>query len=200
MEGFSYIPGFLDETEQSDLLEAVRKIAAAAPLYQPVMPRTGKPFSVRMTCCGELGWVSDKAGYRYQAHHPQTGLAWPDMPAEVRRIWQALADYPHDAECCLINYYAPTAKMGLHRDEDEDDFSAPVVSISLGDTALFRLGGLERKDRAQSFKLSSGDAVVLGGRARLAYHGVSRIYGGTSPLLKSGGRVNLTLRRVRLPK
>lgn len=199
MEGFSYIPGFLDHTEQSDLLEAVRNIAAAAPLFQPAMPRTGKPFSVRMTSCGKLGWVSDKAGYRYQQHHPQTGLAWPDMPAEVSRIWQALSNYPLEAECCLINYYAPGAKMGLHRDEDEEDFSAPVVSISLGDTALFRLGGLERKDRARSFKLYSGDAVVLGGQARLAYHGISRIYEGTSSLLKSGGRVNLTLRRVHVP-
>ncbi|MGI9481068.1 MAG: alpha-ketoglutarate-dependent dioxygenase AlkB [Hyphomicrobiales bacterium] len=200
LEGFRHIPGYISETGRAALREIIREIVAQAPLFNPVMPRTGKPFSVRMTSCGTLGWVSDKSGYRYQPNHPVTGKPWPQMPQEILRIWNELACYQHEPECCLVNFYRSGAKMGLHRDEDEQDFDAPVVSISLGDTALFRIGGLERKSPASSFKLFSGDVVVLGGRARLAYHGVSRIYEGTSTLLKNGGRVNLTLRRVHLPQ
>jgi alkylated DNA repair protein (DNA oxidative demethylase) len=163
------------------------------------MPRSGKPFSVRMTNCGPLGWVSDASGYRYQPTHPDTGRPWPPMPDLALRAWRALAGYPAPPEACLINVYAPTARMGLHQDRDEQDFAAPVVSLSLGDTCLFRVGGTSRGDPTRSFRLASGDAIVLGGPGRLAFHGVDRIVPGTSTLLAEGGRINLTLRRVGVP-
>jgi len=114
-------------------------------------------------------------------------------------IWQAVSDYAHPPQACLVNFYEPSARMGLHQDRDEEDFDAPVVSVSLGDTAVFRVGGLDRKSPTQSIKLQSGDVVVLGGEARLCFHGVDRILPGTSALLKDGGRINLTLRRVTRP-
>lgn len=198
--GCRFLPGFLDRAAQQDLVGRLRDIVAAAPFFTPRMPRTDKPFSVEMTNCGPLGWVSDKSGYRYQACHPETGKPWPPMPDALLEAWAALSGHPHPPEACLINRYKPGAKMGLHRDEDEQDFEAPVVSLSLGDTAVFRLGGSARKAPTRSVRLSSGDAVVLGGASRLAYHGVDRILSGTSTLLGDwlpcGGRVNLTLRRV----
>lgn len=195
-EGFRILPGRLDRPAQEALLADIRAVVEAAPPYRPQMPRTGKPFSVRMTNCGALGWVSDRAGYRYQSVHPETGRPWPPMPQALMDLWRAVANFPHPPEACLVNLYDADAKLGLHRDEDEDEFAAPVVSVSLGDTCLFRLGGLARADRTRSLRLSSGDVVVLGGAARLAYHGVDRIYPGTSTLLPGGGRINLTLRRV----
>jgi alkylated DNA repair protein (DNA oxidative demethylase) len=174
-------------------------IIDAAPLFTPRMPKSGQPFSVRMTNCGPLGWVSDVAGYRYQPHHPVTGAPWPPMPAAVLAAWRDLADYAHPPQACLVNIYAPEARMGLHQDRDEQDFAAPVVSLSLGESCLFRVGGTARGDPTRSFRLASGDAVVLGGAARLAFHGVDRIIRGTSTLLPDGGRINLTLRRVNPP-
>ena len=165
------------------------------------MPRTGKPFSVRMTNCGPLGWVSDATGgYRYQATHPVTGEPWPPMPDCLVKLWDRVTGYPAPPEACLINYYAPSARMGSHRDEDEEDKAAPVVSISLGDDATFHVGGLRRSDPKQRLVLRSGDVFVLGGAARLAYHGIDRIHAGTSDLLAEGGRFNLTLRRVTAPR
>ena len=182
------------------MLTAIRAIIATAPLFTPRMPRSGKPMSVRMTNCGALGWVTDEArGYRYQSIHPETGKPWPPMPEILLRAWRELAGYPHLPEACLVNFYAADARMGLHQDKDEQDFSAPVVSLSLGDTGLFRVGGLKRGDPTTSVRLSSGDAVVLGGEGRLAFHGVDRILPGTSTLLPQGGRINLTLRRVTRP-
>ena len=186
---------------QRALVAELQEAVASAPFFRPVMPRTGRPFSVQMINLGSLGWVSDRAGgYRYQPLHPVTGKPWPPIPAAVLAVWRAIADYPGDPEACLVNRYDPAAKMGLHQDRDEEDFSAPVVSISLGDTCRFRIGGTERGGPTHSLKLASGDVVILGGAARLAYHGVDRIYPGTSTLLKDwfpdGGRINLTLRRV----
>ncbi len=197
--GVRHLPGFLDRTAQGALLEEVRAVVAAAPLYRPEMPRTGKPLSVRMTNCGALGWVTDKGGYRYQPHHPVTGAPWPAIPASLLQIWNEVSAYPHPPEACLVNFYEETAKMGLHQDKDESDFDAPVVSISLGDDCLFRVGETVRSGRTTSIRLQSGDVVVLGGEGRLAYHGVDRIYPATSALLKNGGRINLTLRRVTKP-
>ncbi|MEZ5872978.1 MAG: alpha-ketoglutarate-dependent dioxygenase AlkB [Nitratireductor sp.] len=195
--GVHWIPGYLDITAQRELVEQIRAVVSKAPLYTPAMPRTGKPMSVRMTNCGPLGWVSDKArGYRYQETHPVTGEPWPVMPERLLKIWDELASFPAHPQACLINFYDEHAKMGLHQDRDEKDFSAPVVSISLGDTCLFRVGETTRDGRTTSFRLASGDAVILSGKSRLAFHGVDRIYPDTSPLLKNGGRINLTLRRV----
>ena len=192
------------EDDQRRALAAVNEVAAVAPFYTPAMPRTGRPFSVRMTNCGSLGWVSDKdGGYRYQAIHPVTGRPWPPIPEIVMEVWRAVSGYPHPPEACLINHYAAGARMGLHQDRDEQDLEAPVVSLSLGDACLFRIGGTERTAPTRSFRLSSGDVVVLGGVSRLAFHGVDRIYPGTSTLLRDwfpeGGRINLTLRRVTRP-
>jgi DNA oxidative demethylase len=199
LSGFSLVPAYLDPSAQNALLAELSSVFAAAPLYTPRMPKSGKPLSVRMTNCGPLGWVTDEAGYRYQPLHPQTGNPWPAIPAMVIDAWKALACYPHPPEACLVNYYGPAAKMGLHQDRDERDFDAPVVSLSLGDTCLFRIGGAKRSDPTRTLRLASGDAVVLGGKARLAFHGVDRIMPGTSTLLPQGGRINLTLRRVTLP-
>jgi alkylated DNA repair protein (DNA oxidative demethylase) len=194
------MPGHLDRHAQAALVEAIREVVRAAPLYTPTVPRSGKEMSVRMTNCGALGWVTDKErGYRYQATHPATGDPWPPIPGMLLDLWRAVAGYPHPPEACLVNFYSETAKMGLHQDRDEADFEAPVVSVSLGDACLFRVGQTSRNGPTVSFRLESGDVVVLGGAGRLCFHGVDRIYPATSVLLANGGRINLTLRRVTLP-
>ena len=198
--GLEFLPGKLRREQQVTLLRALRDVMDEAPLFTPTMPRSGKPMSVRMTNCGPLGWVTDKErGYRYQPTHPVTGKPWPAMPKPLLDLWREVAGYPADPEACLVNYYSGDAKMGLHQDKDEEDFAAPVVSVSLGDSAIFRVGGLTRKDKAQSLELKSGDVVVLGCDDRLAFHGIDRILPGTSALLPEGGRLNLTLRRVTKP-
>ena len=197
--GLRLYPGYLDRAAQTSLLAAIQNIFRAAPLYTPRMPKSGRPMSVRMSNCGPLGWVSDETGYRYERAHPVTGRPWPPIPDELLAIWDALGEYSSPPQACLINFYEPTAKMGLHQDRDEEDFNAPVVSISLGDACLFRIGGDKRRAATHSFHLKSGDALVLGGGARLAFHGVDRVYPGTSTLLAEGGRINLTLRRVTRP-
>ncbi|MBC2772376.1 alpha-ketoglutarate-dependent dioxygenase AlkB [Rhizobium sp. AQ_MP] len=195
--GLRYLPGRLSRPEQEELVEIIRSVVAEAPLYVPVMPGSGRPMSVRMTNCGPLGWVTDKErGYRYQPTHPVTNKPWPAIPEILLDLWRGLSGHPKDPEACLVNFYADDAKMGLHQDRDETDFSAPVLSISLGNTCLFRIGGLARTDRTKSLKLESGDVFLLGGEGRLCFHGVDRIYPDTSTLLKAGGRINLTLRRV----
>ena len=194
--GLTLLPGRLSRGEQEALVEALRAVVREAPLFTPVMPRTGRPFSVRMTNCGPLGWVSDRAGYRYQSTHPVTGRAWPAMPAVLTALWDAVAGHADPPEACLVNVYDATAKMGLHQDRDEADFDAPILSVSLGDDARFRLGGVERSDPTRSFRLASGDVMLLSGPLRLAHHGIDRIWPDTSTLLPAGGRINLTLRRV----
>ncbi len=198
--GVLHWPHWLDADAQGALVAELRAVVRQAPLFQPRMPKTGKPFSVRMTNCGPLGWVSDERGYRYQPLHPETGEPWPLMPAPLLDAWDALAGYPHPPEACLINFYDKNARMGLHQDRDEAAFDAPVLSISLGDSALFRIGGTTRGGKTLSFKLASGDALLFGGEARLAYHGIDRILSGSSQLLPQGGRLNLTLRRVTKPE
>lgn len=195
-----FFPQALAREGQIALLAAISEVIAEAPLFTPTMPRSGKPMSVRMTNCGPLGWVTDKErGYRYQATHPETGKPWPPIPAALLELWRELARYPAPPEACLVNYYAESAKMGLHQDKDEEDFAAPVLSVSLGDTGIFRLGGRSRKDPTRAFELKSGDVVVLGDTDRLAFHGIDRILTGTSDLVPEGGRFNLTLRRVTKP-
>jgi alkylated DNA repair protein (DNA oxidative demethylase) len=197
--GLKHLPSYFDRTEQEALVATLREALAKAPFYTPVMPRSGRPFTVRMSNLGPLGWVSNREGYRYQPTHPETGEPWPEIPPMVMDVWRQVSDYAHEPEACLVNYYREGAKLGLHRDEDEEDFAAPVVSVSLGDTAIFRIGGLERQGKTETLKLSSGDVLVMGGASRLRYHGVDRVLSGTSTLLKDGGRLNLTLRRVTKP-
>ena len=207
--GLIHHPGYLDAAAQRALAADLAAILHEAPPFTPTMPRTGKPFSVRMSNCGPLGWVSDRAGYRYQAGHPETGRPWPSMPAAVTRAWAELAGCPAEPEACLVNLYAPGTRMGLHQDRDEAEFAAPVLSLSLGATALFRYGGLRRSDPTRSVRLSSGDALVIGGPSRLIFHGVDRLFPAApadllapeaGPVLPDavapGGRLNLTLRRV----
>lgn len=194
--GLCLYPNWLDPAGQLSLRDELREIVRQAPLFRPTMPRTGKAFSVRMTNCGSLGWVADSAGYRYQPTHPDTGMPWPRIPESVLAAWRELSGYDREPQACLINFYDAGARMGLHQDKDETDFDAPVVSLSLGDTCLFRIGGTERSAPTRSFRLASGDALVLDGPARLAFHGVDRIMPGSSTLLSGGGRINLTLRRV----
>lgn len=195
--GVQHWPGYFPPDEQSALLEEIRRVVAEAPLFVPAMPRTGKQMSVRMTNCGMLGWVTDKAGgYRYQRDHPVTGRPWPAIPERLIALWQGVAFYPFPPEACLVNFYGAGTKMGLHQDRDEEDLDAPVLSVSLGDACRFRIGGAERTGKTVSLRLESGDVLAFGGPSRLAYHGVDRIYAGSSDLLRRGGRINLTLRRV----
>lgn len=194
--GLFLFSGYFDRASQEALREEIRVLVHEAPLFQPKMPKTGKPLSVRMSNCGSLGWVADKEGYRYQAMHPQTHKPWPAMPDQLNQLWDKVAQSDLNSEACLINYYGPDAKMGLHQDRDENTFDAPVVSVSLGDDCRFRIGTTTRGGPTKSFKLQSGDVLVMGGESRLAFHGVDKIYPGTSTLLKAPGRINLTLRRV----
>jgi alkylated DNA repair protein (DNA oxidative demethylase) len=194
VNGFEIHKGWLDAEGQARMAGEIAAVVAAAPFFAPLTP-WGKPMSVRMTSAGRYGWFTDRKGYRYVDRHP-SGVPWPAVPASVLEVWRALVSQARDPDCCLVNHYTANARMGLHRDADEADFSWPVLSISLGDPAVFRMGGPARKDPTASVLLESGDVVVFGGAARRAYHGVDRIRFGASRLLPDGGRINLTCRVV----
>ncbi len=196
IRGFAVWQGYLDTAAQVALVEDVRGILQAAPLVTPVTPG-GRQMTVRMSNAGRLGWVTDRQGYRYAPAHP-SGQPWPAIPDSVLAIWRAVAGAVREPDCCLVNWYGAGAKMGLHQDKDEGDFRHPVLSISLGDEALFRVGGVDRAEGTQSLWLRSGDVVVMGGAARLAWHGVDRVRHGSSRLLPQGGRINLTCRVVEI--
>lgn len=191
---FAVLKSYLDPAAQAGLIEALRPVLKAAPPFVPEMP-SGKKMSVRMTSAGRLGWISDRKGYRYAPQHPK-GMDWPEIPAPVLDIWRDVTGLERLPDCCLINYYGEGARLGLHQDKDEADFSYPVVSVSLGDDGLFRIGNPTRGGSTESVWLNSGDVVVMGGPARLSYHGVDRIRFKSSRLLPKGGRLNLTLRVV----
>lgn len=192
--GFRLYKSWLDRPAQEALLAEVAKVVAAAPAFSPMTP-WGKPMRVRMTSAGRYGWFADRRGYRYVDRHPD-GTPWPPIPEGVLAIWRALVGAERMPDCCLVNLYDAGARMGLHRDADEADFSWPVLSVSLGDAAVFRMGGPARTGPTQSVVLESGDVVLMGGAARLAHHGIDRIRTGSSTLLPEGGRINLTLRVV----
>ncbi|MEI4471963.1 alpha-ketoglutarate-dependent dioxygenase AlkB family protein [Frigidibacter sp. MR17.24] len=194
IRGFRLYEAAFDRAGQAALVEDLRGVIAAAPLFSPET-RFGRKMSVRMTSAGRFGWVSDRRGYRYEARHPAGG-EWPPIPARVLALWHAATGLAREPDCCLLNFYGEGARMGLHQDRDEADFRWPVVSISLGDRALFRIGTTERGGPTQSLWLTSGDLLVMGDAARLVHHGVDRIDFGSSPLLPRGGRINLTLRVV----
>ena len=194
LRGVEIHPKFLGAHAQAVMLDELRDVVRAAPFFR-LKTRFGQPLSVQMTSAGRFGWYSDNRGYRYVERHPD-GQAWPPIPASVMRVWQEVSGSEREPECCLVNLYRDGARMGLHQDRDEADFSSPVVSISLGDDALFRVGNVEKGGRTESHWLRSGDVAVLGGAARLAYHGVDKLRPGSSTLLEGGGRINLTLRVV----
>ncbi|MGR3635643.1 MAG: alpha-ketoglutarate-dependent dioxygenase AlkB family protein [Shimia sp.] len=196
IRGFEVAKGLLSPDAQQGWVGDLRAVARVAPMRSPVT-RWGKPMSVKMTSAGRLGWISDRRGYRYEARHPD-GMAWPPIPDSILALWREVTALDRQPDCCLINYYGEDARMGLHQDNDEGDFDWPVVSVSLGDDGLFRIGGTERGGSTESVWLQSGDVVVMGGAARLAYHGVDRIRFGSSRLLPDGGRINITLRVVDL--
>ncbi|HXC56759.1 MAG TPA: alpha-ketoglutarate-dependent dioxygenase AlkB [Rhizomicrobium sp.] len=194
--GVSLWREYYSRARQKRLLDEVLALTtAAAPFYKPVMPGSGKPFSVEETNFGPLGWISDRAGYRYAPLHPYTDRPWPAIPPALLELWQDTAAYRAAPQCCLVNLYRTGAKMGLHQDREPAQ-DAPVLSVSLGDDALFRFGGATRKGPTQSIKLASGDVLRFGGPARAMFHGIDRIVAGSSQLLPGGGRLNLTLRRV----
>ncbi len=195
-EGFKLFPAALDEAAQRALAADVLTAERDAPLFRPVTPG-GRPMSVRMTNLGPLGWITDSRGYRYEALHPETGRPWPPIPVRLLDLWDRLADAQGPPDACLVNVYDADARMGLHQDRDEADFTFPVLSLSLGDTGLFRLGGPKRSDPTRTLRLASGDACLLSGAARLWFHGVDRILPGSSRIVDGGGRINLTLRRPR---
>ena len=194
LRGFKVYPSLLLPQAQTEMRDQIRAVVAQAPMFSP-LTAWGKPMSVKMSAAGKYGWYSDRKGYRYEPNHPK-GMVWPDIPNSVLSIWTMLTGLERQPDCCLINHYREGARMGMHQDKDEQDFTFPVVSISLGDEALFRVGGTERKGSTESIWLRSGDVCVMGGAVRLAYHGVDRIRFGSSTLLKNGGRINLTLRVV----
>lgn len=194
--GFDLWPGLLDPEAQKALVAAVFEAAETAPFSRYETPQ-GKVMSAAMTAFGPLGWVSDRGGYRYADRHPQTGRPWPPTPRVLLDLWARLGDAETPADSCLVNLYRGDARMGLHQDRDEADPRFPVLSVSLGDTAVFRIGGTDRKDPTRSLRLASGDVCRLSGPARLAFHGVDRILPGSSSLVPGGGRLNLTLRRAR---
>lgn len=196
LAGLRFLPGHLGRQAQEALLADVLAAVGETAWFRPTMPRSGRPLSVRMANLGPLGWVSDRAGYRYAPTHPESGAPWPPIPERLHALWREVTGWPAPPECCLVNLYRGAARMGLHQDRDEVDLTAPVLSVSLGDDAQFRIGGASRRAPTRSLVLRSGDVVVLGGPARLAFHGVDRIVPGSSDLVPGGGRINLTLRRV----
>ena len=195
-DGVHLWPCALDAAAQNALLAEILAKVEEAPLYRPVMPGSGKAFSVEETNFGPLGWISDRAGYRYEPRHPKTGNPWPAIPRMLLDLWAEATQSADAPQCCLVNLYREAAKMGLHQDRDEAALNVPVLSVSLGDDALFRIGNTARKGATKSLKLRSGDVLMFGGPARLAFHGIDRVIAGTSRLVPGGGRINLTLRRI----
>lgn len=194
INAFQIFPGLLEPQNQSEIVSDLREVVRQAPLRTPTTPG-GKAMSVQMSSSGDFGWLSDRLGYRYSNQQPD-GQSWPEIPRSVRAVWDRVVAGSAQPECCLINYYGAGAKMGLHQDKDEQSFAYPVVSISLGDDGLFRMGGPSRKGPTKSIWLKSGDVVVMSGAARLAFHGIDKIRFGSSTLLRQGGRLNVTLRVV----
>jgi alkylated DNA repair protein (DNA oxidative demethylase) len=196
LRGVAVFREFLPLDDQGAMLDEIRAVIAAAPLFRPVT-RWGRPMSTRMTSAGRWGWFSDRRGYRYVGTHPETGEPFPPIPPSVLAVWEQVTGLARQPDCCLVNFYDARARMGLHQDRDEADFTYPVVSISLGDSALFRVGNIERGGSTESLWLHSGDVLVMGGPARLVHHGIDRIRPSSSTLIEGGGRINLTLRVVK---
>lgn len=195
LQGFHIYKGLLARDVQVDLVNALRAVATKAPVFTP-QTAGGRRMSVQMTSAGRFGWYSDENGYRYIDRHPM-GQSWPDIPDVLLNLWDVVADAPRQPDSCLINFYGQNARMGMHQDRDEADLTCPVVSVSLGDDGLLRVGGSDKGGKTDTIWLQSGDVVVMGGDARLAWHGIDKIRYGSSGLLPKGGRINVTLRVAR---
>lgn len=195
--GALLLRGFARGMEKA-LLDAFDQVVASAPLRHLVTPG-GYTMSVAMTNCGPLGWVSDRRGYRYQSNDPVSNAPWPAMPVLwrdlARRAAHAAGYADFEPDACLVNLYEPGTKLSLHQDRDENDLAAPIVSVSLGLPATFLFGTDRRADKPQRFRLTSGDVVVWGGPARLAYHGIAPLAEG-GHALAGRRRINLTFRKV----
>jgi alkylated DNA repair protein (DNA oxidative demethylase) len=196
-DGAVVLRGFASP-EAAALMQAIGDIVAAAPFRHMITPG-GWRMSVAMTNCGRAGWITDRKGYRYAPSDPETGEAWPAMPEAIRSLAAraaAAGGFPgFEPDACLINRYEPGSRLSLHQDRNERDFGAPIVSVSLGLPAVFLFGGLARNDRPRRIRLDSGDVVVWGGPARLAFHGVDTLAEGDDALT-GRCRINLTLRRA----
>lgn len=199
-EKFFLFKSKLTKEAQQEILAAARRVVRQAPLFRPTMPVSGQPFGYSMTNCGDLGWIADKNGYRYQDNHPDTGKSFPAMPKAIQELALALAEgtgngdfYP---ESCLLNFYSKGQKLGLHQDNTEQNLSAPIISVSLGDTGIFILGGKHRTDETKHYIIQSGDCIVMSGESRNYFHAFKGVVPNTSSLLRNGGRLNLTIRQV----
>ncbi|MCA1325455.1 DNA oxidative demethylase AlkB [Herbaspirillum sp. alder98] len=199
VDGAQLLQAFIAPDQAQLLMHAIENVLAQSPLRQMVTPG-GFKMSVSMSNCGELGWVTDRRGYRYQAEDPLSSQPWPPMPplfaTLAARAAQAAGFDDFAPDACLINRYAPGARMSLHQDRDEQDMRQPIVSVSLGLPATFLFGGSERRDRPQRLRLESGDVVVWGGPARLLFHGIEPLPAGVHALT-GACRYNLTMRRAR---
>ncbi len=198
-KGFFLLKSRLTKVVQQEVLVAARTVVKQAPLFRPMMP-TGQSFNYSMTNCGDLGWVADRHGYRYQELHPETFRAFPAMPQVIQDLAITLAkttgnDNFHP-QSCLINLYSKGEKLGLHQDNTEENLTAPIISISLGDSGIFVLGGKHRNDETRQYIVQSGDVIVMGGESRNFFHAFKGTVPNTSNLLKNGGRLNLTIRQV----
>jgi alkylated DNA repair protein (DNA oxidative demethylase) len=198
-DGFSVLSIALGFDAQEQAYAAIGSVVASAPFSQP-RTKGGGQFSAELTNCGAAGWWSDERGYRYETVDPRSGLPWPDMPSAFTEMLNSAltgteaAGFEPDA--CLINHYAPGAKMGLHQDKDEADFSHPIVTVCLGASADFWIGGFKRADKPMIVPVHSGDVLIMGGASRMRYHGVRKVYAGTSPLAGLDGRISLTFRKA----
>ena len=193
IQGLDYFPNYLSEEQIDILRQDINFALMQAPLFKPTMPKTGRELSVKISNMGNIGWVADKiGGYRYQSYHPDTKQKWPKISDNILNIWHKVTNLKISPDCCLINYYGSKSKMGLHVDNDEKDFSYPVLSISIGNSALFRFGGLKRSDKTRSIKLNNGDVLMMSGKSRSIYHGIDKIY----PSNQFDHRINLTLRKI----
>ena len=198
-QGFFLLKSRLSKAVQQEILAAARAVVVQAPLFRPTMAN-GQSFNYSMTNCGELGWVADRHGYRYQQIHPETFNGFPAMPQEIENLAVAVARETGNnnflPQSCLLNFYSKGEKLGLHQDNTEKNLSAPIISVSLGDSGIFVLGGKHRNDKTRQYIVQSGDVIVMGGESRNFFHAFKGTVPNTSNLLKNGGRLNLTIRQV----
>ncbi len=193
-----HLQQYLTLQQQTEILTVCRQVARQSPLFTPTM-KSGKPFNYQMTNCGDFGWISDTKGYRYSETHPN-GKPWTPIPEMIYNLTKDLANQIGEPDylpqTCLINFYQHDGKLGLHQDNSEKNLKPAIISISLGDDAIFLMGGNKRNSPTQEILLKSGDILQLFGDSRLAFHGIKKIIPGTSGLLKNGGRLNLTIRQI----